>query len=186
MIITISGEAGSGKSVVGEQIAKKLKYNYYCMGDVRRKMAYDMGISLAELNRLGETDKSTDTKVDDFQAKLGKTEDNFVMVGRTSFHFIPHSLKVFLHVSPEEGARRIMGDTANSGRKSEKYKNLKDAMDQLKERKASDTKRYQKFYKLDVFNEKNYDLYLDTTKMTIEEVVKAILNAASKKGKPFK
>lgn len=54
------------------------------------------GMTLAEYNKLGETDPSTDIEVDEYQKKLGETEDNFIIEGRTSWHFIPHSLKFLL------------------------------------------------------------------------------------------
>ncbi|NCN22588.1 hypothetical protein GW934_03820, partial [Candidatus Falkowbacteria bacterium] len=46
-------------------------------------------------------------EVDEYQKKLGETEDNFIIEGRTSWYFIPNSLKIYLDVSLEEGAKRI-------------------------------------------------------------------------------
>lgn len=176
MIITISGRAGSGKSTVGETLAKKLKLKYYCIGDMRRKMAEDMGISLAEFNRLGEKEAFTDTKVDEFQERLGKKEDNFVIVGRTSYYFIPHSVKVFLDVSLEEGAKRIFSEN----REKEKFKTLSEAVDSIKAREESDSKRYKKYYNINIAEPKNFDLVIDTTKIPADAVVDRIIAFARK------
>ena len=39
---------------------------------------------------------------------------------------------------------------------------------------ASDSRRYQKYYNIDICDLKNYDFYLDTSKLTIEEVFLAV------------
>ena len=171
MIITISGTPGSGKSSVGILVAKKLGFKYYCIGDLRREMAKKRGISIWELNKLGEEDPSTDLEPDKFAEEKGRTEDNFVMVGRTSFHFIPHSVKIFLDVDPKTGAERIF----NHSRNEEKYKDLKQAIKKANERHKSDDKRYKKYYNLDVFDMSNYDFVIDTTNLTIKGVVDKII-----------
>jgi len=171
MIITISGMVGSGKSSVGILVAKKLGFKYYCIGDLRRDMAKKRGISLAELNKLGEEDPSTDKEPDKFAEEKGKTEDNFVMVGRTSFYFIPKSVKIFLYVDPKIGAERVL----NHSRNDEKYKNLNEAIEKIRMRLESDELRYKKYYNLDIFNKKNYDYVIDTTNLTIKEVVDEII-----------
>ncbi len=60
MIITISGKAGSGKSTIAKQLAKKLGLKHYSTGDFMRQMAKDKGVSLLELSRIAEKDKSID------------------------------------------------------------------------------------------------------------------------------
>ncbi len=171
MIITISGAVGSGKSSIGILVAKKLGFKYYCIGDLRREMAREKGISLEELNRLGEKDPSTDLEPDKFAEEKGKKEDNFVMVGRTSFHFIPKSIKFFLDVEPKIGAERVL----NHSRNDEKYKDLDEAIEKIRKRRESDKLRYKKYYNLDVFDKKNYDYVIDTTNLTIEEVADKII-----------
>ena len=101
MIISLSGAPGSGKSTVAQMLADKLSWPRYYMGGLRREAAKKRGLSLAEYNKLGETDIKTDKEVDEYQRELGEKEDNFVIEGRTSWYFIPHSLKIYLDVSPE-------------------------------------------------------------------------------------
>src|SRR5689334_16245543 len=100
MIISITGAPGTGKTSVGKLLAKRLGYNFYSVGDLRGKMAMERGLTIDELNKLGEKDASTDTMADDYQRELGRKEDNFIIEGRLSWHFIPHSFKVFLKCSP--------------------------------------------------------------------------------------
>lgn len=167
MIITLSGEPGSGKSTVARMIAEKLNYKHYSMGDMRRKMALSKGMSLADLNKLGEQEFFTDKEVDEYQATLAKEEDNFVIDGRLSYHFIPNSFKVFLAGDLDVRAERVL----NSIRKDERFANLEEAKQSMEERMQSDIKRYKQYYDLDPFNQKNFDFILDTTTLSKEEMV---------------
>lgn len=176
MIITISGQAGSGKSSVAELLAKRLGFKHYSMGDLRRKTAYERGMTLAEFNKLGEKDDFTDRFVDELQEKLGKKEDNFVVDGRTSFHFIPHSIKIYLHADLEVRARRVLRDE----RKTERFNTLKECEKELVERERSDNKRYKKYYGIDVRDRKNYDYWIDTTDLTVKQIVDKILGLIKK------
>jgi len=168
MIITINGMPGSGKSTVAKKLAKKLGYKRYYIGGMRRKIARQKGMTLAEFNKLGEKNFFTDKIVDDYQKRLGKTKDNFVIEGRTSFFIIPHSLKIFLDCSTDEGAKRIWGALQKSPKKRNEDKNLKsrrDVLKSIKERIKSDRFRYKKYYRKNIFARKHYDLYLDTTRL---------------------
>lgn len=171
MRITITGPPGSGKSTVAKLLAKKLKLKHYSAGDIRREIAAKKGISLAELNRRDEKTHKTDRLVDDYQKKLGKTKYNFVIDGRLPAFFIPKSVKIFLEVDPMVGAKRVM-----ERRKGvEAYKNVKDAVKKLKERDASDRKRYKDLYGINYRDKKIYDLVIDTTKTSAEEIVGEIV-----------
>jgi predicted cytidylate kinase len=172
MIITINGDMGSGKNTVGEILSKKLSMKLYCMGDMRRKMAEKRGMTLEQLNKLGETQSFTDYEVDKFQEELGKKEDNFIMIGRTSFYFISQSKKIYLAVDPKIGAKRIF----NSPRTTEKYSSLEEAIKKIEERKQSDIMRYKKYYNLDnVYSHEYYDFVVDTSRLTPEEVAGKII-----------
>lgn len=177
MIVTISGKAGSGKSTVAKLLAKRLGYRHYSMGDLRRKMAREKGLSIGELNRLGEKEPFTDREVDEYQERLGRREDNFVVDGRTSFHFIPQSKKIFLDARLEVRARRVFRDE----RSTEKFKNLEETKKALVERERSDSKRYKKYYGLDCSDLKNYDIIIDTSDIPAEKVVEKILEFLRKK-----
>ncbi len=181
MIITISGKPGSGKTTVGRLVAEQLGYKQYDIGILRREMARKRGMTIEEYNTLGETDSSTDTEADDYQAELGRTEDNFVIQGRTSFHFIPNSLKVFLDVDTRVGAERIWGDLKNDpeSRNQKKHDSIESLMKSTQERIDSDNMRYAKYYDgLNIFDRSQYDLWLNTTETSAEKVVETIVNAA--------
>ena len=178
MIISLSGAPGSGKSTIAQMLADKLNWPRYYIGGLRREKAKEKGMTLAEYNKLGETDSVTDQEVDLYQRDLGKSRDNFVIEGRTSWYFIPHSLKIYLDVNLEEGAKRIF---ANLQRKNERNEdinlnNWQDVMRSNINRLESDKIRYRKYYNIEVYEKNNYDFYLDTTNLAPEEVFKAVIS----------
>ncbi len=178
MIITISGMPGSGKTTVAKKIAKKLKLNHYSIGDLRGKIALKHNLTIDELNKLGEKEIWTDKEVDDYQKKLGKTKNNFIIDGWISFHFIPNSIKIFLDVDLKTGAKRIFKDQ----RKDEKRKeNVNEVLKMIKKRMESSKKRYKKYYNLNPYLKKHYDFWLDTSNLTIKEVIDKILDFVKQK-----
>lgn len=186
MIITISGHPGSGKGTVGKMLAKKLGYRYFSIGDMRRAMARERGMTLQEFNVLGERQDFTDTDVDRWQAKLGRMKDNLVVEGRTSFHFIPHSIKLFFAADLAVAAKRIFADTAHARQfeATKRYTTVAELEHGLRHRIASDSRRYQKYYGLNIFKKSNYDLWVDTTKQrpidTLQVILKYLANISQK------
>jgi predicted cytidylate kinase len=179
MIISISGYPGSGKSSVAKALADKMGYRFYSMGDMRGKMAMDKGMTLDELNALGEKDFCTDEEIDAYQKKLAEKEDNFIIDGRLSFYFIPRSRKVYLDVEEHKAAERLMKSHKLNDRPDEApIKSIEEAIDRIHERVESDRKRYRKYYSVDCYDKKNYEVVIDTTTHkvsdTVNEVVKQL------------
>ncbi len=176
MIISLSGSHGSGKSTIAQRLADKLDWPRYYMGGLRRAAAKKRGMTLAEYNKLGESDIRTDQEVDEYQKELSRTQDNFIIEGRTSWYFIPSSLKIYLDVSAEEGAKRIFHhlQTKNNRNEDQDLKNVVAVKASMKKRLASDHLRYKKYYNIDVNDLSHYDFYLDTTNLNVEQVFKAV------------
>ncbi len=181
MIITISGLPGSGKSTVGKILAKKLGYCFLSMGDFRGKMAIERGLTIDELNKLGENEDWTDKLADDYQKKLGETKDNIVIEGRMSFHFIPKSFKIFVKVDAHEAAKRTMQNKEE--RPDEKaVETAKEAEVALLKRRESDKRRYLKHYGIDYTNPTHYNLVIDSTFIPAKEVANKILDKIKETG----
>lgn len=176
MIISLSGAHGSGKSTIAQKLAETLNWPRYYMGGLRREAAAKRGLSLAEYNKLGETDPITDQEVDLYQKKLGEESDNFIIEGRTSWYFIPHSLKIYLDVDEDEGAKRVyhhlqQKNQRNEGGESDSVEAVKSS---LKKRLESDNLRYKNYYNIEVYSPKHYDFYLNTTNLSPEQAFKQV------------
>jgi len=176
MIISISGALGSGKSTIAQMLADKLAWPRYYIGGLRREAAKRRGMTLTEYNELGESDPKTDQEVDCYQRDLGKNEDNFIIEGRTSWYFISQSLKIYLNVSQEVGAKRIFGSlqTKNNRNEDRDLNSWQDVLESNRKRIESDNARYRLYYGIDVYDKKNYDYYLDTTDLTPDEVFQSV------------
>ncbi len=171
MKITISGNAGSGKSTVAKMIAKKLEYKHYSVGDLMREIATARGVSMVEISNIAESDKSIDEELDAKQKTLGKKEDNFVIDSRLGFYFIPDSFKIFLAVDVKESAKRIFEDS----RGEEKFGSIEEGVELLQKRMDSEKIRYKEYYGIDFPNPEDFDLMIDTTELPVKEVVEKIL-----------
>lgn len=167
LIVTISGDLGSGKSVLTDALCAHWQAERYSTGTVQRQLAAEMGISTLELNRLAETDKTIDDKIDGVFAALAETGKNLIVDSRMAWHFLPRAFKIKLEVNPIAAAERIIADT---GRSSEGYKDFTATLQGLKDRKASERERFLKYYKADIENPDNYDLVIETTDVTPEAI----------------
>lgn len=181
MIITITGLPGSGKTTVVKQLSEMLGIPWYSVGNLRGKMAEERGMTIDELNALGETEAFTDKEVDEYQTKLGQSGESFIIDGRLSWYFIPNSFKIFLDVNPNVGAQRIYDASKKGERDDEKaYESVEEVKQFIADRVASDISRYQKYYEVDFLDRSNYNLVLDTTNLTIEEKARIILDKIPK------
>jgi len=180
MIITISGIPGSGKTTVGRMLAERLGYRFYSMGDLRGKMAMERGMTIDQLNELGRKEAWTDRDVDEYQQGLGRKEDNFIVDGWMSWHFIPHSFKVLLTVDTGQAAERVFRHQRPDEEKKATVPALKGMLDRRVEQSSA---RYKKYYGIEDFlDSRHYDLVLDTNTITAEQVAARILEAVRKPG----
>jgi len=171
MIITISGKSGSGKSTVAQEIAKQLDLKHYSIGDLMRQMAKDRNMSLAELGAKAEKDDSIDKELDKKQIEL-KEKDDFVIDGRLTAFFLPNAdVKVFLECDDKIRAERILRDE----RRDEQGKNINEVIKKFNERESSERKRYENYYNVDFYDDKLYELVIDTTDISVKDVVKKIM-----------
>jgi len=170
--ITISGDLGSGKSTVSHILARELGYKRYSTGDVQRKLASERGMTSLEFNRLAETDPEIDRLIDQGTADLAATSNELVVDSRLAWHFVPSSFKVYISVDPVVAARRIF--EARRG-EVENYGSMEEAIEKLRQRRASEAERFRQYYDLKVESLRNFDLVVDSTFHSPEEVADLVV-----------
>ena len=159
---------GSGKSSVAKLLAKKLGYKRFSSGDFQRNLAKERGLIIKELGDLEAKDPELDMLVDKRQEEFGKKYDNFVIDAWLGAKFIPHSKKIFLYAEQETRAKRIFNDKSNKQRMdSEKLQDFEQTKTNMIKRDKVNVERWKKYY----------DLVIDTTNITVKEVVDKILKA---------
>ena len=184
MIISFNGDEGSGKSTIAKRVAETLTYPRYYMGQIFRDMAKKRGMTVVDYGKWAETDPSADKEVDDYLVKLSKEQKDFVLESRTAWHLIPDSLKIYLKVDEEEGARRIFKQLREEGNESRNEmkgaESPKDVFENIQRRRKTDDLRYKKYYGINIRDPKNYDLFLDTTALTRDEVFEKVMSFIKK------
>ena len=178
MIITLGGLPGSGKSTLKNLLADHLGLKSYSMGDMRGEIAKARNLTIDQLNDIGLNADWTDKQVDEFQQRLGESQDNFIIDGALSWYFIPHSRKIYLTVDPDVAAARIFADRKTNPKRSDEpdYSSIEETQQALASRAMHNDKRYQKWYGAHYLETKNYDLVIDTSHLTTAMVFEQILN----------
>ncbi len=171
--ISLAGDLGSGKSTVGKLLSSMLGIEKFTVGTAQRELAEKMNMTPVELNRYMEDKPEMDKVFDDWQRKFEDKDGSFILDSRLGFFFVPSTFGVYLRIGVEESARRIM----NAERSEERYDSLADAVAKITERRASERARFIKFYGVDIMDEDNYDLIVDTSDKTPAEVANIIIAA---------
>ena len=172
MKITVSGIVGSGKTTISGMIAGALGLEGHSVGKIMREMAVEKGLTLQEFTEVAKVDKEIDFELDRRQRELN-SGTGFVMDSRLGFYFIPDSFKVFLKVDLDEAARRIYG----ADRSEENYSGVDECLEYLEKRIDSEKVRYKQCYDIDFPCEEGFDLVIDTTCKSPDEVVRIILDS---------
>lgn len=178
-IITLSGDIGSGKSAVGKLLAELTGFELLSTGSIQRSIAAKLGITTLELNERSAKDRSVDDQIDQGTIELGKTRDHFIMDSRLAWHFIPEAFKVFLTVSPRIAGERVF----SAARAEEKHASVEAAIENNLSRQKLEQERFGNLYGVELRNHKNYDLVVDTSNLSPEQVAQRIYEAYGTSGR---
>lgn len=177
-IISLSGDLASGKGSVSEVLMDKLSYGIYRNGEYFRKLAKDANMSLAEFGEYVEEHPEIDIEIENSAKEYAKSNDNFIIDARLGWYAVPESFKVYLKVDIDEAARRAFLD---SKRKDlEGFSSVLDHKNALIDRFRCENERYFKLYGVRKEDYSNYDLVVDTTNLTPEEVADVIIREYNK------
>jgi CMP/dCMP kinase len=188
MIITISGNPGSGKSTVAKILVEKLNCELVNAGGIMRELAGERNMALEEFQKLAKKDISIDKEIDqracDKAREYQKQGKQVVVEGRVQYHFLPESKKVYVYVEPKVGAERIFKDLqdkeAAAVRNQKIASSVEETMKLTEEREAGDANRYIKFYGTDHRKLENYDLIVNSSEITAKEVADKIVLSLEK------
>lgn len=173
-IVCINGDLGSGKSSAIGKLQDRLHWKVFSTGAAQRQLARDMGITTLELNRISETDRSIDDKIDGVFADLAKSQESLIVDSRMAWHFIPSARKIRLVCHPSTSGRRVFYD---ADRSAETYATVEAATADIQIRRASEKMRFKTLYDVDVEALGNYDAIIQTDPHPLERVVDKIQSA---------
>jgi predicted cytidylate kinase len=173
MRVTLNGTLGSGKSTVGKELARRLGVRYISTGQIFRELGHISNPDVLQTNLEAESNSALDDAVDNKVRELNKTVADFVIDSRMAWHFIDDALHVFLSVTPEVAAQRVMRDRT---RLNEQYASMEAALEALRARRDSELKRYRRLYGVDIENPENYQLSVITDDAEVPDVVDVIMH----------
>lgn len=176
--ITITGDLGSGKSVVSKILCERTGFGYISTGRIQRQLAEEMGIDTLEMNRRADVDPGIDDKIDSIFADLEHDPNNYVVDSRMAWHFLPKSFKVYLKADISVTVDRILSDP---NRTNEEYKNREEAIEKITARKQSENARFLKKYGADCTDLGNFDLIVNTSNRKPEDVYALIIKGLESK-----
>ena len=166
--ISITGDLGSGKSTVAKQLCGQLGFEYFSTGRIQRQIAAERGIDTLQLNQACNNDKSVDDLIDGKLRQMNEdgTADT-IFDSRLAWFFVNKSFKIYLTALPAVAAERVFHDDK---RTSEPDGTQEQVLNNLLERQKVENERFKNFYNADCFNLNNYDLIVDTSYSSVEEI----------------
>ncbi len=175
--ISISGELGSGKTVLAKKLAEHLDFKIISVGIIQRKLAQQYGMDITSFNKYMETHPEIDIECDNMVVEYGKSGEPLILDSRLAWHFVPHSFKVHLVVNHVIASQRIYNDNV---RENEKQGDIDEIFKSMVERRKSEVIRFKHQYGVDIDDLRNYDLIIDTSFLTPDEVFQKVLESYQK------
>lgn len=171
--ITITGDPGSGKTTFARNVAARTGYRLITTGNMFRELARQKGISVADLNTLAETQEEIDREVDDYVRSLNEAKEHLVLDSRMAWYFLNNAMKIRLTIDLDVAVERIFNDKERAQSWDDRFPDMKTAMEEVERRRQSEISRYQALYKVNIGDDSNFDLVLNTSHKTQEEVTDA-------------
>ena len=169
MRISISGPPGSGKTTVCMLVADDLGYDHVLVGQVFRQMAMERKMDLEAFGGLAEEDETIDRELDERMLRLARANENIVLEGRLTGAMLKSKkvdvFAVFVTADERVRAERI-------ARRESKDVDL--VLREILARERSEKKRYLAYYGINPYDKSIYDMWLDSTKMSAEDIARII------------
>jgi len=167
--ITISGTPGSGKSTVATLLKDQLDLPYIYSGMIFRSLAEEHNMSLAEFGSYCEKNPDIDKEIDEKQVEILK-RGNVILEGRLAgwlaYKNNITACKVMIDADVDIRAKRIVKREEGSVEERKK---------EMLNREESEIKRYKTYYNIDLKDISIYDLTIDSSEKTAEEITELIL-----------
>ncbi len=185
MHISITGDLGSGKSTVAKEICRILNFQYLSTGLIQRRLGQERGMNTLEFNKFTDNNKEIDDFIDQKLKDVNFQSEPHILDSRLGWHFVNSSFKIYLMAIEEVTASRVMKDEKRIG--EPQAADIKAKIKEQQERRISENNRFEKSYGVKPSIFKDFDIVIDTSSATIEEVTNLILFSFDKfqKNEPY-
>lgn len=173
MVITLTGKPCSGKSTVATILQEKYGFIRISMGEMFKAEAKKRNMSTEEFTAYRTKDPSFDIYVDKQIPNFVKKykNQNVVIESRVAWHFLSNSFNVFIDIDDDEMAKRLLYSDRTGKEKSSSFEEAKKT---TLNRYQLELEVYKKTYDIDCSNFSNYDLVVDSSNLTPEELADSI------------
>jgi cytidylate kinase len=165
--IAISGQSGCGNTTAVHNVGKTLGLNV--VNYTFRDLARDLDVPFEEIQK-----RAGETKVYDFLTDLSliraSLQPRAVVGSRLAAWLVDADLRVWVHAPLETRAKRIHQREKDSLYESVLYRTL--------QRDEQNRKRYLQLYGIDISDRSDFDIIINTERLTAEQVSSLIVAAA--------
>ena len=172
-IITLTGDLSSGKTTVSNILIDKLNYQVYRNGEYFRKLAKEHNMDVTSFNKYVESNPNIDKQIELNAKNYAIDHDKLIVDARLGWYSIPESFKVYLTIDIDVASKRAYNDEKRKS--TEYFSSEKDHKNDLIKRRLLERDRYLNLYSVDIMDMANYDIVIDTTNKTPEEVSNIII-----------
>ncbi len=166
VVIAVSGQPASGKTTIARKLAEMYGLRYVSNGMLFRKLAEELGISFIELHKRAEQDYTIDKMIDEKAIEEAKKGD-IVIEGHLAGWILKDiaDVKIYLKADINLRAERLAKRDGKS---------IEEALAEIKFREENNRNRYLKIYGIDIRDLSVFDIVIDTTYLTVEEVLEIL------------
>ncbi|ELK49243.1 MULTISPECIES: (d)CMP kinase [Haloferax] len=170
MLLTVSGPPGSGKSTTAAALAEAFDLEHISGGDIFRELAAERDMTAVEFNKLAEEDDQIDRDLDRRLRDIALDRDDVLLESRLAGWLAGDAadLRFWLDAPVDVRAERIA---------DREGKPVDVAREETTTREASEAKRYDAYYDIDITDLSIYDIALNTARWGPDEVTAVCIAA---------
>ncbi|WP_435364525.1 (d)CMP kinase [Haloarchaeobius sp. DYHT-AS-18] len=170
MLLTVSGPPGTGKSTTAAGLAEAFDLEHISGGDIFRELAAERDMTPLEFNKLAEEDEQIDIDLDRRLREIAHERDGVVLESRLAGWLAGDAadFRFWLDAPLSVRGERIA---------DREEKAPETAAEETQAREASEAKRYQEYYGIDIGDRSIYDVCLNTARWDADTVVDILVGA---------
>ncbi|MDE1851516.1 MAG: cytidylate kinase family protein [Candidatus Micrarchaeota archaeon] len=167
MIIAISGLTGSGKTTIGEKVARALNLRYIYTS---HKQSVKKIADVVKFTRKATPafEKSFDRMI----TEIAEKQDCVVTTWMAPWLIKNATIRVWLYASLDSRVRRKMKEVKMNYKRTKKYVLEKDRLNM---------KRFKKIYNVDINDHGIFDICLNTEKLKVKQTVDMVIALSAEK-----
>ncbi|MCR8432952.1 MAG: cytidylate kinase family protein [Crenarchaeota archaeon] len=177
IVILFSGPHASGKTTVAKAISEKLGLRYFSTGELFRKKAKELGMSLIEFTKYVDEHPEVDYEIDSI-AKEEIKKGDVVLDSQLAYFFAKEindpdiiKISIMLHAPLKTRIERLME------RENLTYD---EAAKELSVREKREYTRFKRLYNVDLWRPDDFDVIVNTSNMDKNSVIDLCLAIVEK------